>query len=76
MYRVSTKNCAKIDAPSKSPPTFEPESVRRRKIRSGSSGAFERLSITKKLAMSATERVIRTIVSVVPQPCCAAWVIA
>ena len=50
--------------------------MRRRKIRSGSSGAGERASITKKAAISPAEVASSTIDSAVPQPCCAARVIA
>ena len=44
---------AKIDPPSRRPVAFDPERVRRRKMRSGSSGAGERTSIAKN-ATSAT----------------------
>ena len=55
---------------------FEAVSVRRRKIRSGSSGAFERSSIRKKVAIRATEAARRATVEPVAQPCWVARVIA
>ena len=76
MYRVSRKNCAKIAPPISRPLTFDADSVRRRKIRSGRSGAFERSSIRKKAPIRADGRASRTIVSAVAQPCWAARVIA
>src|SRR6266508_4082277 len=42
MYRVKRKNWEKTALPITSPLTFEPARVRRRKIRSGRSGAVER----------------------------------
>src|SRR4029450_2454866 len=52
MYSVSRKNWAKIAPPISRPLTFEAVSVRFRKMRSGSSGAFERSSIRKKAPIS------------------------
>ena len=75
MYSVNRKNWENNAPASSTPDTFEPVSVRSRKIRSGSSGAFERSSITTKATMSATEAASSATVSVVPQPCCAACVI-
>jgi hypothetical protein len=62
---VSRKNCEKTDAPNSSALTFEAVSVRSRKIRSGSSGAGERTSITTKATTSAAEAASSPIVSVV-----------
>ena len=76
MYSVSRKNCEKTAAPERNAATFEPDSVRRRKIRSGSSGAGERSSIPRKATISAIEAAIRPIVSPVAQPCWLAWVSA
>ena len=76
MYSVSRKNCEKIAAPMSSPLTFEPVSVRSRKIRIGSSGAFDRISITTKATMSTTEPASRLTVAAVAQPCWVARVIA
>ena len=56
--------------------TFEPASVRSRKIRSGSSGACERSSITTNATISAADAASSAIVSAVPQPCSAARVMA
>ena len=74
MYSVSRKNCAKIAAPIRSPLTFDAVSVRSLKICSGSSGAFERYSITKNEAISTADPARRPIVDAVPQPCWAARV--
>ena len=76
MYSVSRKNCAKIAPPISRPLTFDAVSVRSRKIRSGSSGAFERDSITKNATISPTEAASRPIVEPVAQPCWVARVIA
>ena len=63
MYSVNRKNWENNAPASSTPDTFEPVSVRSRKIRSGSSGAFERSSITTKATMSATEAASSTTVS-------------
>ena len=76
MYSVSRKNCEKIAPPISRPLRFDAESVRRRKMRSGSRGAFERSSTTKKAATRATEATRSPIVWAVPQPCWVARVIA
>ena len=55
---------------------FEPVSVRSRNIRSGSSGALDRGSIATNATISAPDAASRTIVSVAPQPCWTARVIA
>ena len=55
---------------------FEAVSVRSRKILIGSSGAFDRNSITTKPTTRAAEAARRPIVSAVSQPCCVARVIA
>jgi hypothetical protein len=48
---------------------FAALSVRRRKIRKGSNGAFERSSITTKASTSAADAASSPIVSAVLQPC-------
>jgi hypothetical protein len=48
--------------------TFAAASVGRRKIRSGSSGAFDRSSMTTKAATRANDAASRAIVVGVPQP--------
>jgi len=48
---------------------FAAASVRRRKIRSGSSGAAERASIARNEAISAAAAVNRATVTLLPQPC-------
>ena len=55
---------------------FEPESVLSRKSRIGSSGALDRNSITTNATIRAADAASRPIVSVVPQPCWTARVIA
>src|SRR5437762_1735116 len=62
MYRVRRKNCEKIAPPIRRPLRFEAESVRSRKMRSGRSGALDRISIAKKAAISAADAVRRPIV--------------
>ena len=62
------KNIENSDAPTSSPTTFAPVSVRRRKIRNGTSGAAERSSITTKAASSAADSASKPIVWVEPQP--------
>ena len=62
--------------PTRNEVTFAPVSVRSRKIRIGSSGAFERSSIATKETISAAEAASRPIVSAVPQPISVARVIA
>jgi hypothetical protein len=69
MYKVRRKNCEKIAAPEKSAAAFDPDSVRSRKIRSGSSGAGERSSMTMKAPMSAAAQESRPTVVPVAQPC-------
>ena len=48
--------------------TFAPVSVRRRKIRNGTSGAIDRRSMTTKTTMSTTDSASRPIVWFDPQP--------
>ena len=55
---------------------FDAVSVRRRKIRIGSSGAFERNSIATNAPTSAAEAASKPSVSAVSQPCSVARVIA
>ena len=69
MYRVSRKNCEKIAAPISSAVMFEADSVRSLKIRNGSNGAFERISMTTNPTISAADRASSPIVSAVTQPC-------
>ena len=76
MYSVSRKNCEKIAPPISRPLMFDADSVRSLKMRSGSSGAFERSSMTKNVPISAAEATISPIVSAVAHPCCAARVSA
>ena len=76
MYSVSRKNCENTAAPISSPARLEPDSVRERNIRIGSSGACERSSMATKATISAAEAASSAIVSVVPQPCWTARVIA
>ena len=76
MYSVSRKNWAKIAPPISRPLAFEADSVRSLKIRSGSRGAFERISTATNAPSSAAEIASSAIDSVVPQPCWAARVIA
>src|SRR6266699_331188 len=71
MYSVSRKNCAKRAPASSRLLMLDAVSVRSRKICSGSSGAFERASITTKETTSAAEAASSPIVGPVPQPC---WV--
>ena len=76
MYRVSRKNCEKSAAATSSDVAFDAASVRKRRIRIGSSGAFERSSIPTNAPISAAEAASRPIVEAVPQPCWLARVIA
>ena len=69
MYSVSRKNCEKTAAPERSEVTFEPVSVRSRKIRIGKSGAGDRSSMTTKAATSAADAASRPAVVAVAQPC-------
>ena len=62
------KNIENSDAPTSSPTMFAPVSVRSRKIRKGTSGAFERSSITTNAPISAAETASRPIVWAEPQP--------
>ena len=55
---------------------FEAVSVRSRKMRSGSNGAGERISITRNPTISAAEAARSPTVSVVAQPCWLACVSA
>ena len=65
MYSVSRKNCENSAPASSRPAAFEAASVRRRKMPSGSSGAFERSSITTKATTSAAEAASSPIVAAV-----------
>ncbi len=69
MYSVSRKNCENTAAPERIAARFEPDSVRSRKMRSGSSGAGERSSMPMNAAISATEAASSPAVSPVAQPC-------
>ena len=62
------KNIENSDAPSSSPTTLAPVSVRSLKMRKGTSGAEERSSIATKAASSAAESPIRPSVWKLPQP--------
>ena len=62
------KNIENSEAPIRIPTTLAPVSVRRRKIRNGTSGASERSSIATKAASSATASASSPIVCVEPQP--------
>jgi hypothetical protein len=59
---------ANARAPMRSITAFAPTSVRERKIRSGTSGARWRDSISAKAARSAAEPATRRIVCRLPQP--------
>ena len=50
------------------PTTFAPVSVLSRKIRNGTSGAFERCSMTTKAPIRATAMASRLTILVEPQP--------
>ena len=76
MYKVSRKNCEKIAPPISRPLTLDAVSVRSRKMRSGSSGAGERASMTKKAPIRAADAASSPIVPGVAQPCWVARVIA
>ena len=66
------KNIEKSAAPTSRPTTLAPVSVRIRKMRNGTSGAFERSSIAVKIANRAAETPSSPIVWVEPQPASAA----
>ena len=68
MYRVTKKNIENSEAPSSSPTTLAPRTVLVRKIRNGTSGAFERSSIATKAASSTAEAANRLTILVEPQP--------
>ena len=74
MYSVSRKNCENNAAANKSPVTFEPDKVRKRKMPSGSNGARDRSSITRKPTISAADAASSTIVLPLPHPCVVAQV--
>ena len=69
MYSVSRKNCENSAAATRSCVAFDAASVRSRKSRIGSSGAFERSSITKNATISAADAASSPIVEPSPQPC-------
>ena len=62
------KNVENRDAPSSRATVLAPVSVLSRKIRNGTSGAFERSSIATKIAISAAEPASRPMILVEPQP--------
>ena len=62
------KNIENSDAPSSTPTTLAPVRVLSRKIRNGTSGAFERSSIATNAAISAAEAASRLTILVEPQP--------
>ncbi len=68
MYSVSTKNCENAMAPTITAMPFAAASVRWRKMRSGSSGAFERSSITMNAARSSADPARSPSVVGSPQP--------
>ena len=68
MYSEMKKNIENSEAPSSRPATFAPVSVLSRKIRKGTSGAFERSSIATKVPIRATEPASRLTILVEPQP--------
>jgi hypothetical protein len=68
MYRVMKKNIENSEAPSRIPTTFAPVRVLSRKIRNGTSGAFERSSIATKAPISTTEAASNETIFVEPQP--------
>ena len=72
MYSVSRKNCEKTAAPERSEVTFEPVSVRSRKIRIGKSGAGDRSSMTTNAAINAPLSSSSPIVVGLAQPRCGA----
>ena len=76
MYSVSRKNCEKSAAATSSWVALDAASVRSRKSRSGSSGAFERSSITKNAPIRAADPASSPIVETVPHPACVARVSA
>ena len=75
-YSVSRKNCANAVAPIVSIAALAAESVRRRKIRNGSSGAGERASMPTNAAINPAA--VASSPSVTPslQPCSLVRVIA
>jgi hypothetical protein len=68
IYREMKKNIENREAPSRIPTTLAPVSVLRRKIRKGTSGAFERSSIATNAAIRASESASRLMILVEPQP--------
>jgi hypothetical protein len=76
MYSVPMKTNAKKLPPSNSPATFEPASVRSRKIDSGKSGDCTRLSIITKATSRAAAAASKARVLVAPQPYWGAWEMA
>jgi hypothetical protein len=66
---VSRKNCENTAPVATRALTFDPVSVRSRKIRSGNRAPFVRDSIRKNEAIRAAEADRRPIVSAVPHPC-------
>ena len=76
MYRVPMKMNAKKLPPSSTPTAFAPASVLFWKIRSGSSGASTRVSMTRKAASRAADAASSVTVLAVPHPACGAVEIA
>jgi hypothetical protein len=67
---------AKKLPPSRSPTPFAAATVRRRKMRSGISGASTRVSMTRNVARTTTDAASSDTVRVVDQPTCGAVEIA
>ncbi len=68
MYREMKKNIANSEAASSTPTTYEPVRVREEKTSNGTSGAFERRSMTMNEVSRTRLTAISAIVSVEPQP--------
>jgi hypothetical protein len=75
-YSVIRKNCANAVAPIVSTAALAAESLRRRKIRSGSSGADERASIPTNATINAPAVASKPTVTPSLQPCWLVRVIA
>ena len=67
-YSVRMKKFAKTTAPSSSPATFAPATVRTRKMLNGISGSRTRDSITRKMPSSTSEAAMRENVQPEVQP--------
>ena len=76
MYSVSRKNCENTTVPTSTAITFAAASVRSRKMRSGRSGAGERISIARNAAISTADAPSRVSVRPSLQPDCAVRVSA